>query len=163
MSDSEDEEEEEVFAGLSRPMIKVDPTCDDDDDDDDDNVEGGKEGDNSEVNQEETTSEDHGGENQSGSGLLGADEAFDGTSADALDLDPFRSAPGLDVSLPSAQKADPAAQAKQKWIPKGHISQRKLFVGGLPYTIDDASLTKLFSRYGKVQEAVAGVSGYGVH
>lgn len=95
-------------------------------------------------------------------GLPGAEEALDASGVDTIDLDPFRTAAGIDPALsqPSQKRAGGGAVegGKQKWVPKGHISQRKLFVGGVPFSATDSSLTKFFSRFGKVQEAVAGGS-----
>ncbi|KAL1499966.1 hypothetical protein AB1Y20_012646 [Prymnesium parvum] len=133
MSDSE---EEEVFAGLSLPPLN--PTSHAAEPSDDDEEESGAR-----------------------APLLSASAAFEGAGADAMDLDPFRAAAGLEPAPHAPPSAAAAAPHKQKFVPKGHISQRKLFIGGLPFSSTDASLTKFFSRFGKVQEAVAVTSESG--
>ena len=77
--------------------------------------------------------------------LLGAEAAFETT--EGSELDPFRVAAGVDPA-PSEPKAAKAGAQKP---PKGGDA-RKLFVGGLSHGTDEASLTKFFARFGKVQE-----------
>lgn len=154
MSDSE----EEVFAGVRMPLL---------------NTAGGEASEEEEEEEEATSPHPshsptphslHAEPSVSlaPAGLPGAEEALDASGVDTIDLDPFRTAAGIDPALsqPSQKRAGGGAVegGKQKWVPKGHISQRKLFVGGVPFSATDSSLTKFFSRFGKVQEAVAGGS-----
>lgn len=97
--------------------------------------------------------------------LPDAASAFDPESAPpGAELDPFRTTGAAQVS---AQASADAGGSKARKSPAGkfdtvkydreHLHNRKLFVGGLPPSVTEASLIKFFSRFGKVQEARLGV------
>ena len=150
-----DSEGEDLLAGLSRPTLNAGPDTGDYDDDDEDDEEADQQAVDTEPHESgapEAVSDES--QDEAG-GLLGADEAFE-DGAVPSDLDPFRVVAGLDEDPALAQATDPSKkgmQQKQKWVPKNHVSQRKLFVGGVPYSMNDTAFLKFFSRYGKVQEA----------
>jgi hypothetical protein len=136
MADDPSDDDEDVHVGLALPSLggggsSAAPRSDDDDDDD--AAEGQAGGEDSEA--------------EPGSGLLGADAAFE-VDGSAYELDPFRVAGPSSVS----DSAGPSASAGAASAGAGKLCS-KLFVAGLPYDLDDAGLIKAFSRYGKVQEA----------
>ena len=144
--DLSEEEEEEIFAGVSRPVL---------------NATGG--GADSEAEDEDEgaapAAADDSARSESGedSALLGAEAAFGGLDSAGIadEMDPFRTA-GPVASAdpePSAAGASKSAGKKQKWLPENHVVHRKVFIGGLGFDVDDSALLKFFSRFGKVQEA----------
>jgi hypothetical protein len=156
MDEDEDEDEGDLLTGLARPRLNtVAAPADDDDDDDDDDEQGEEDGTGAKPAPPMPTADDGDGDgsddDDSGDGrLVGAEAAFAlETAPDALELDPFRVAAGADV--PAA--AESSAAGKQPARKGGAAIPRKVFVGSLPRTLDDAGLVKFFARYGKVQEA----------
>lgn len=139
MADSEEDEDATLFHGVVLPSMNASsssaPFLDDDDDDDDAPAPGPAAA--VEESEEDT-------------GLVNAEAAFElDTAPGALDLDPFRVAPP--VEQPPRAETKPGAPAKP--TAAANVNQKKVFVGGLPYDMDDAALVKFFMRYGKVQEA----------
>ena len=145
MSDSEDADD--VLGGLSRPVLNAGaaaPESDDESGDERADTTAGA------IPEEEAATgdaeaDDDADDAAADSGLLGAEAAFETT--EGSELDPFRVAAGVDPA-PSEPKAAKAGAQKP---PKGGDA-RKLFVGGLSHATDEASLTKFFARFGKVQE-----------
>lgn len=170
MSDESDSDEgEDLFVGLSRPTLNTDAGNDDDEEDDDEEGDAVGEG-AVDVEGKQTeppaavsmpAADEQTLDEPDESRLVGADEAFEDGAAPS-ELDPFRVAAGADVVAagPSDQPNNKMKQ-KQAWVPRNHISQRKLFVGGVPYSMNDTSFLKFFSRYGKVQEATVAVTDGG--
>lgn len=151
---SESDDDDDCLAGLSRPTLFASAESGAAASDGDENSEDELGGDTASGHKEETgIAEEEESEDESTLGLVGAEAAFDGLGGAADELDPFRTAPGMEPPPKLDQAPKHSGQKKEKWVPGNHISQRKLFVGGLSFTTDDASLLKNFSRYGKVQEA----------
>jgi hypothetical protein len=165
---SDEDEEEDLLAGLSRPQLGAFAATGADEDEDEDDRE--EEAAAAPAPAPHATVRDADGDDDidegnvggggGSSGLVGAEAAFEFDSAPgALELDPFRIAAGVDVPLP-AEPAD--AKAKAKGGKAGAAIPRKIFVGGLSRDTDDAGLVRFFARYGKVQEAsVVGSRGFG--
>eukprot|EP00962_Isochrysis_galbana_P029337 scaffold9354_cov108-Isochrysis_galbana.AAC.13 len=139
MADEPSDDDEDVHAGLALPLLgggggsSAAPLSDDDDEDDAPEGSAGSEHSDAEL----------------GSGLLGADAAFE-VDGSAYELDPFRIAGPSSIN--DSAEAGPSSSAGAASAGAGKLCS-KLFVGGLPYDLDDAGLIKAFSRYGKVQEA----------
>ena len=146
MSDSEDDADD-VLGGLSRPVLNAGAAAPESDDESGDERAEPTAG---AIPEEEAATcdaeaDDDADDAAADSGLLGAEAAFETT--EGSELDPFRVAAGVDPT-PSEPKAAKAGAQKP---PKGGDA-RKLFVGGLSHGTDEASLTKFFARFGKVQE-----------
>lgn len=129
-----DDSDEEVFAGVTRPMMGggggAAPPSEDDDDDD----------------EAAPPAAPAAAAASSSSGLLSADAAFEMNSS-SYELDPFR------VAGPVVTADEPAAPAGRKGAGARAKPSKKLFVAGLPYDLDEAGLLKAFVKFGKVQEA----------
>merc|ERR1740117_2848440 len=106
--------------------------------------------------EEEVGEEDSEEEEEAGPTGVNAEQAFASNTMDSLELDPFRRAAGADVPDREAEATGEKGKKGKKlgYVAQGHISQRKLFFGGLGPETTDASLLKAAVRYGKVQEAV---------
>jgi hypothetical protein len=180
MSDESDDDGD-LLAGLARPNLgamsaaPVEIADDDDDDDDehDDNGDVDRTGQkaatggrppprDADAGEEGSEEEDDEGDEAEAAfeGGVGATAAFElATAPDALELDPFRVAPGADVpDMSDAPAGDKKARAKGGG---GAPIPRKIFVGGLAPGTTDAALVRFFARYGKVQEASAVQGGRG--
>lgn len=155
--DDDDDDDDDFLTGLARPQLltAAAPIGDDDDDVDEDEDEGAPRaapaaaatGANGNADDDDDGDEDF----DEAGGLMGAEAAFAlETAPGALELDPFRVAAGLDVPA-----ADPSAAGKATARKAGAAIPRKMFVGNLPHSMDDAGLVRFFARYGKVQEASA--------
>jgi len=109
-----------------------------------------------ELGAEEVGEEDSEEEEEAGPTGVNAEQAFASNTMDSLELDPFRRAAGADVPDREAEATGEKGKKGKKlgYVAQGHISQRKLFFGGLGPETTDASLLKAAVRYGKVQEAV---------
>ena len=146
MSDSEDADD--VLGGLSRPVLNAGaaaPESDDESGDERAEPTAGAIPEDEAATGDAEADDDADDDAAADSGLLGAEAAFETT--EGSELDPFRVAAGVDPA-PSEPKAAKAGAQKP---PKGGDA-RKLFVGGLSHATDEASLTKFFARFGKVQE-----------
>ncbi|KAJ1621459.1 hypothetical protein T492DRAFT_356450 [Pavlovales sp. CCMP2436] len=162
-NDSELESESEL-EGVVLPSVSAaagDDECDESDDAVDPLICGGEptgEGDASDAGEE-------GAEDpvQPDSGLPDAAAAFDPSSAPpGAELDPFRSTAAALTAKPTEQlKVGKATMPKAAFDTIKHhiehLANRKLFVGGVPPSMDDSSLLKFFSKFGKVQEVKLGV------
>ena len=159
MSDSDEEDaENDALAGLSIPTFGA-ATGDAQDSDDEqpqqapaDEPVANQEDEEEDGEEEEDEDEEAGGT----SGLLSAEQAFASDTIDSLELDPFRRAAAASIPDPEPDETQDKGKGGKsaKWVPKGHVTQRKLFVGGLSFDTTDASLLKAAARYGKIQEAV---------
>ena len=159
---SDDEEEDDVLQGLARPNLGMaGPALGDEEDSEEEGGEAeessGPPATTAKPLEDESDGEDE--DEDAPEGLVSARAAFQlDTAPDALELDPFRVAPGMDV--PAASSAQLAPKAKKG--NGGAAIPRKLFVGGLAPGVTDAALFKFFARFGKVQEAhVPGGRGFG--
>ena len=140
MSDDE-EDEDDLLVGLSRPKLNAAPAEEEDDDEE-------EEGEavpaapppTAPADEEESDDEEETG------GLLGAEAAF-AEGAAPLELDPFRIVAGADIAAPAETSAG-GKKAKA-----GAQIAGRIYVNNLPHTLDDAGLVKFFARYGKVLEA----------
>ena len=148
MSSSEDDD---ALAGLSLPKIGAPGGAEEEDDD-----EAPSPPQPAELGAEEDGEEDSEEEEEAGPTGVSAEQAFASNTMDSLELDPFRRAAGADVPDREAEATGEKGKKGKKlgYVAQGHVSQRKLFFGGLGPETTDASLLKAAVRYGKVQEAV---------
>ena len=149
---SEDDDDGGALAGLSLPKFGA-PTGGVVEEDSEDEVPSLPQP--AEPDAEEDGEEDEDEDEESATGMVSAEQAFASNTMDSLELDPFRRAAGADIPDREPEEATGhKGKKKAGYVPQGHISQRKLFVGGLAPETTDASLLKAAVRYGKVQEAV---------
>ena len=141
MSDDE-EDEDDLLVGLSRPKLNAAPAEEEDDDDEEEEGEAVPAAPPPTAPADEEESDD---EEETG-GLLGAEAAF-AEGAAPLELDPFRIVAGADIAAPAETSAG-GKKAKA-----GAQIAGRIYVNNLPHTLDDAGLVKFFARYGKVLEA----------
>ena len=163
--DDDDDDDDDLLVGLARPQLNATaaPMAEEEEDEEDEEDEevavgGAKPGDGSAGKDDDDDDDDDGDEPEGEGGLVGAEAAFAlETAPDALELDPFRVARGVDVAVPGEASTSGKAAASKRGAP---IS-RQIFVASLPPTANDAQLVKFFARYGKVQEAkvVKGAGG----
>ena len=144
MSDSEDADD--VLGGLSHPVLNAGAAAPESDDESgDERAEPTAGAPEDEAATGDAEADDDADDAAADSRLLGAEAAFETT--EGSELDPFRVASGVDPA--PAEPSWPAAEARSR---PGGGDARKLFVGGLSHATDEASLTKFFARFGKVQE-----------
>ena len=140
-------DEEDLLAGLARPQMPMNAAVAGADEDDDDEEEEERPAATVQGNVPSNEAEAESDDDDATGGLVGAEAAFALDSApDALELDPFRVAAGV-------EKADASGGAPGKQKTSNAAVSWKIFVGGLSHATDDAGLVKFFARYGKVQEA----------
>ena len=161
--ESSDDDDAGALAGLSLPTFGAPAGGAEEDDDDDDEqapsppqpAELGAE----EKGEQDSEEEEEEEEEEAGPTGVSAEQAFASDTMDSLELDPFRRAAGADVPDREAEATGEKGAKGMKgkklgYVAQGHISQRKIFFGGLGPETTDASLLKAAVRYGKVQEAV---------
>ena len=157
---SSDDDDAGALAGLSLPTFGAPAGGAQEEDDDDEQAPSPPQP--AELGAEEKgeqDSEEEEEEEEAGPTGVSAEQAFASDTMDSLELDPFRRAAGADVPDREAEaKGEKGAKGmkgkKLGYVAQGHISQRKIFFGGLGPETTDASLLKAAVRYGKVQEAV---------